>query len=42
MTDYQAWDGEYEEGEIIIDIVYSDLVGERYEKLKEKYWGKNE
>ena len=42
MTDYRAWDEGFEEGELVIDILYSDLVGERYEKLKEKYWGKKE
>ena len=35
-------EGEDMAEEIIIDIRYSDLVGERYEELKEKYWRKKE
>jgi len=35
--EFNEWGEDVIEGEIIIDIRYSDLVGDRYEKLREEF-----
>ena len=39
---FNEWGDDMEEGEIMIEIRFSDLTGARYEELIENYWGKKE
>ena len=36
--EFNEWGEDVIEGEIIIDIRYEDLAGERYKKMTEEFW----